>query len=136
MKQRKPWLVALLSLCTLFVYTIIWWYKVQKDVKEETNNGIMAVGHLCIMLVPVANIIYYIIWLCKIDKSLVFLGAPKGNRWYAYLFFSLIGMGAFIAFPMIQSKINKIGTVDIKEKTATQVRTDKYAKFLQTNTKK
>ena len=136
MKERKPWLVAVLGICTLFVYSIIWWYKTQRDVKEEAAAGIMGVGHLMIMLVPVVNIVYYIYWICTIDNRLTFLGATKGNRWFAYLLLSLIGMGAIFVFPMIQAKINTIGTVEVRVKTAADARTDKYAKYLNTNDKK
>ncbi len=135
MKQRKPWLIALLSLCTIFVYTVIWWYQVQKDIKEETNNGIMAIGHLMIMLVPGVNIVYYLIWICKVDSRLAFVGAPRGNRAFWYILLTLIGLAPFVVFPMIQSKINNIGLIEVREKTTAEARADKYAKYLTPNKK-
>jgi len=137
MKQREPWLVGLLGLVTIFVYSIIWWYRVQKEIKEETNNGIMAVGHLCIMLVPVVNIIYYIYWISTIDRNIAFLGAPKGNRAWAYILLSLIGLGPFIVFPMIQAKINSIGTVDVyAPEDSNSQRASKYSKYFNIDDRK
>lgn len=129
MTQRKPWLVGVLGLCTFFVYTIIWWYKVQKEIKTETNHGIMAVGHLCIMLVPLVNIIYYFYWVCTIDKSLVFLGSKSGNLAWAYVLLSLICLGPFVVFPMIQAKINSVGKVSAFSSVDKNDRTTKYSKY-------
>lgn len=129
MKQREPWLVGLLGLCTLFVYTIIWWYKVQKELKDETGYGIMAVGHLCIMLVPLVNIGYYFYWIVTVDNHIAFLGAPQGNRAWAYILLSLIGLGPFVVFPMIQAKINSIGMTTSSTPFEKTERTNKYSKY-------
>ncbi len=135
MKQRKAWLVGLLGICTLFVYSAIWWYKFQSDLKNETNRGYMPIGHLMIMLMPVVNIIYYFVWICQVDGKLVFLGAPKGNRAWLYVILSLIGLGFIVVFPMIQSKANNIGLIEIRNKTKEEVRTDKYAKYFNNDKK-
>ncbi len=132
MKQRKPWLVGVLGLVTLFIYSIIWWYKVQAEIKEETNRGIMAIGHIFIMLVPVVNIIYFFYWICTVDKNLIFLGAPGRNSTWAYLILSLLLLGPLVVFPMIQGKINSIGTPSTTTyKSTGAVRKDKYSRYFE-----
>ena len=81
MKERKIGMMLLLWFVTFGIYYIVWHYKFQKELREESGQGIMAIGHLMIFLVPVVNIIYYIYWLCVVDKRLVYIGAKKGNRW-------------------------------------------------------
>ena len=34
-KVRNPWLVVLWSLITIGIYHIVWWYKVNKEMKER-----------------------------------------------------------------------------------------------------
>ena len=95
----------------------------------------MPIGHLMIMLMPVVNIIYYFVWICQVDSKLTFLGAPKGNRAFLYVLLSLMGLGFIVVFPLIQSKANNIGLIEIRSKTKEEVRTDKYAKYFNSEKK-
>lgn len=108
MKEIKPIVVALLGVGTLFVYSIIWFYKVQKEIHDETGRGFMGVGHLCLMLVPLVNIVYFMIWVCQTEKNLIYLGATGRNNAGWYVVLSLLFLGAIVVFPMMQAKINSM----------------------------
>ncbi|MBR1925722.1 MAG: DUF4234 domain-containing protein [Clostridia bacterium] len=133
MKERKIGMMLLLWFVTFGIYYIVWHYKFQKELREESGQGIMAIGHLMIFLVPVVNIIYYIYWLCVVDKRLVYIGAKKGNRWWLYLLLSPIPYGSTFVPILIQNKANHLGTIDVgdsqKDKSDTELRVDKYAKY-------
>lgn len=108
MKEIKPITVALLGICTLFVYSAIWFYKLQKEIHDEAGRGFMGVGHLCIMLVPVVNIVYFMIWVVQTEKNLLYLGASGRNNAGWYVVLSLLFLGAIVVFPMMQAKVNSM----------------------------
>ncbi len=131
MKQRKVGLMVLWAIITLGVYYIVWNYKFQDEVREETGKGIMPWGHLLISLVPIANIVYFVYWLFAIDGRLAFMGAKKGNLGAVYLLLSITIVGYLFVPMILQNKANNLGTIDLpqKEKTQTELRVDKYAKY-------
>ena len=132
MKKRNPGIVLLLGFCTLFVYFFVWHFKFQDELREESGKGILPVGHLMILLLPVANIIYVVYWLCTVDGRLTLAGAPGKNRWYLMLLLGITVVGLFFVPSILQARANKIGTAEAKKelsKTATDLRTDKYAKY-------
>lgn len=131
MKQRKIAIMILLSFVTLGIYNIVWHYKFQQELREECGKGILASGHLLIVFVPLVNLVYYIYWHLVVDNRLVFIGAKKGNRWFLYLFLYLTVIGAFFVPAIIQAKANNLGIIDVdsKEKSQTELRVDKYAKY-------
>lgn len=131
MKQRSTGLMIVLSFVTLGIYNIIWHFKFQEDVREETGKGILPWGHILINLVPILNIIYQILWHATIDKKLEFMGARKGNRAALYIILLITVLGGFFVPSLIQSKANNLGEIELntKEKTETELRVDKYAKY-------
>ena len=133
MKERKIGMMFLFQFISLGIYGIIWHYKFQYELREECGQGIMAIGHLMIALVPILNIVYYVYWLCVVDKRLVYIGAKKGNRWWLYLLIAITVIGWFFLPMLIQHKANNLGTIDVgetkKEKSDTELRVDKYAKY-------
>lgn len=132
MKKRNPGIVLLLGFVTVFVYFFIWHFKFQDELREESGKGILPVGHLMILLLPVANIIYVVYWLCTVEGRLVFAGAPGKNRWYLMLFLGITVVGLFFVPSILQAKANKIGTAETLaelNKTKTDLRVDKYAKY-------
>ncbi len=131
MKQRKVGLMILWACLTLGIYYVVWNYKFQDEVREETGKGIMPWGHLLISLVPIANIVYFVYWLFAIDGRLAFMGAKKGNLGAVYLLLSITIVGYLFVPMILQNKANNLGTIDLpqKEKTQTELRVDKYAKY-------
>ncbi len=131
MKQRKVGLMILWAILTFGIYYIVWNYKFQGDVREETGKGIMPWGHLLIFLVPLVNIVYFVFWIFTIDSRLAFMGAKKGNLGVIYLLLSITIIGYLFVPAIIQSKANNLGTIEVsqKDKTQTELRVDKYAKY-------
>lgn len=131
MKQRKVGLMLLWAIITFGVYYVVWNYKFQNDVREETGKGIMPWGHILISLVPILNIVYWIGWIFTIDGKLAFMGANKGNLGIVYLLLSITIIGYLFVPMILQSKANNLGTIDLpqKDKTQTELRVDKYAKY-------
>ena len=131
MKQRNVGLMILLGFVTFGIYYVVWNYKFQADVREESGKGIMPWGHILISLVPLLNICYWLYWIFSIDKRLEFMGAKKGNLGIVYLLLSITIIGYLFVPPILQSKANNLGTIDLpqKDKTKTELRVDKYAKY-------
>ena len=131
MKQRKVGLMILWAILTFGIYYIVWNYKFQDEVREETGKGIMPWGHVLISLVPILNIVYWIMWLFTIDGKLAFMGARKGNLGAIYLLLSITIIGYLFVPAILQHKGNNLGTIDLpqKDKTQNELRVDKYAKY-------
>ncbi len=137
MKKRNPGIMLLLFVVTLGIYAIIWHFKFQDELREESGKGILPVGHIMLMLfVPVGGLIYYFVWLCKVEGRLVLAGAPGGNRWWIHVLLFLIVLGAIFSPLILQAKANKIGSYDAKaEQKVSSLATDKYAKYQQVKKK-
>ena len=131
MKQRKVGLMILWACLTFGIYYVVWNYKFQDEVREETGKGIMPWGHILISLVPLVNIVYWIMWIFTIDSRLTFMGAKKSSLGVVYLLLSITIIGYLFVPAMLQSKANNLGTIDLpqKDKTQTELRVDKYAKY-------
>lgn len=123
--------MILWAILTFGIYYIVWNYKFQDEVREETGKGIMPWGHVLISLVPILNIVYWIMWLFTIDGKLAFMGARKGNLGAVYLLLSITIIGYLFVPAILQHKGNNLGTIDLpqKDKTQNELRVDKYAKY-------
>ncbi len=123
--------MILWAILTFGIYYIVWNYKFQDEVREETGKGIMPWGHVLISLVPILNIVYWIMWLFTIDGKLAFMGARKGNLGAIYLLLSITIIGYLFVPAILQHKGNNLGTIDLpqKDKTQNELRVDKYAKY-------
>lgn len=130
MKQRNVGLMILWGFLSFGIYCIVWNYKFQDEVREETGKGIMPWGHVLISLVPLVNIYYWLYWIFTIDKRLEFMGAKKGNMGVVYLLLSITVIGYVFVPAILQNKANNLSTIDLpKDKTKTELRVDKYAKY-------
>ena len=130
MKQRNVGLMILWGFLSFGIYYIVWNYKFQNEVREETGKGIMPWGHILISLVPIVNICYWLYWIFTIDKRLEFMGARKGNLGVVYLLLSITIIGYLFVPAILQNKANNLSTIDLpKDKTKTELRVDKYAKY-------
>ena len=131
MKQRNVGLMILWGFLTFGIYDIVWNYKFQSEVREETGKGIMPWGHILISLVPLLNICYWLYWIFTIDKRLEFMGARKGNLGILYVLLSITIVGYVFVPAILQNKANNLSTIEVsqKDKTQTELRVDKYAKY-------
>lgn len=132
MKKRKVGLMLLLFVVTIGVYWVVWHFKFQNELREESGKGILPVGHIMLLLfLPLGGLIYYVVWLCTVEKNLVLAGAPGKNRWWLHIILFLLVIGVIVSPLVLQGKANKIGTADAKKESekASELRTNKYAKY-------
>ncbi len=132
MKKRKVGLMLLLFVVTIGVYWVVWHFKFQNELREESGKGILPVGHIMLLLfLPVGGLIYYVVWLCTVEKNLVLAGALGKNRWWLHIILFLLVIGVIVSPLVLQGKANKIGTVDARNESekVSELRTNKYAKY-------
>ena len=114
-KKRNPWGVFGLSLITLGIYLIFWWYYVNKEMVElgrakGTDELGDSPGTSVLALVPgfliiVPPLVSYYRGVQRMQAAARLTGAEPASGWIALIIFLLIG----IAFaPYLQSCLNKV----------------------------
>jgi hypothetical protein len=114
-KKRNPWGVLGLSLITLGIYLIFWWYFVNKEMVElgrakGTDELGDSPGKSVLALVPgfliiVPPLVSYYRGVQRMQAAARLTGAEPANGWIALIIFLLLG----IAFaPYLQSCLNKV----------------------------
>jgi hypothetical protein len=101
-KHRSPWAAALLPIITLGIYHLVWWYKINKELKEygeakgydlgqNPTNSVLALFPGGIIIVP-ALITYW-----RGTKRVMGAGRLAGqepiNGWIALLLYIFIAPG-------------------------------------------
>ena len=114
-KKRNPWGVLGLTLITLGIYLIFWWYYVNKEMVElgrakGTDELGDSPGTSVLALVPgfliiVPPLVSYYRGVQRMQAAARLTGAEPANGWIALIIFLLLG----IAFaPYLQSCLNKV----------------------------
>jgi hypothetical protein len=114
-KKRNPWGVFGLTLITLGIYLIFWWYYVNKEMVElgrarGTDELGDSPGKSVLALVPgflliVPPLVSYYRGVQRMQAAARLTGAEPVNGWIALILFVLIGL-AFA--PYLQSCLNKV----------------------------
>ena len=114
-KKRDPWGVLGLTLITLGIYLIFWWYYVNKELVElgrakGTNELGDSPGTSVLALVPgfliiVPPLVSYYRGVQRMQAAARLTGAEPANGWIALILFLLLGL-AFA--PYLQSCMNKV----------------------------
>ena len=114
-KKRDPWGVLGLTLITLGIYLIFWWYYVNKEMVElgrakGTNELGDSPGTSVLALVPgfliiVPPLVSYYRGTQRMQAAARLTGAEPANGWIALVLFLLLGL-AFA--PYLQSCLNKV----------------------------
>jgi hypothetical protein len=114
-KKRNPWGVFGLSIITIGIYVIFWWYFVNKEmVKLGRARGTTELGHSpgmsalalfpgALLIVP--PLVSYYRGVQRMQAAARITGAEGANGWIALILFLLLS----IAFPpYLQSCLNKV----------------------------
>ena len=114
-KVRNPWGVLGLSIITIGIYTIFWYYYINREFRDfgaamgdqelaESNptNSVLAITLGAIIIVPA--IISFINTIKRAQRVQELAGVEKVNGWIVLILYLIIG---FAVPPYIQSTLNK-----------------------------
>jgi Domain of unknown function (DUF4234) len=106
-KVRNPWAVALLPIITLGIYHLVWWYKINKELKEygeakgydlgqNPTNSVLALFPGGIIVIPA--LITYWRGTKRVMGASSLSGKEPVNGWIALLLYIFIspGMWAYL----------------------------------------
>ena len=113
-KIRSPWAVALLSIFTLGIYIIFWWYYVNRELRDygeakgadlgqnPTNSALAVFPGLLIVIPPLVSF-----WngFKRVQAAAGLAGTEAPNGWIALILYLLISP-AFFAY--VQDSLNKV----------------------------
>ena len=113
-KVRSPWAAALLPLITLGIYHLVWWYKINKELKEygeakghdlgqNPTNSVLALFPGGIIIIPA--LITYWRGTKRIMGAARLAGKEPVNGWISILLYLIIAP-AFWAY--LQVSLNHI----------------------------
>jgi hypothetical protein len=113
-KHRSPWAAALLPIITLGIYHLVWWYKINKELKEygeakghdlgqNPTNSVLALFPGGIIIIPA--LITYWRGTKRIMGAAQLAGKEPVNGWISLILYILIAP-AFWAY--LQVSLNHI----------------------------
>jgi len=113
-KVRSLWAVALLPIITLGVYHIVWWYKINKELKEygeakgfdlgkNPTNSWLALFPGGLIIVPA--IITYINGTKRVQGAAKISGKDPVNGWLVLVLYLVLSIGMWA---YLQSSLNAI----------------------------
>jgi hypothetical protein len=113
-KVRNPWAVALLPIITLGIYHLVWWYRInrelrdygyakEQDLGQNPTNSLLALFPGGIIVVPA--LISYWNGFKRVQKAQELTGTERANGWIALILYLLLAP-AFWAY--IQVSLNEI----------------------------
>ena len=115
-KVRNPWGVLGLSIITLGIYTIVWYYKVNKEFKEygaaqgdqeladsNPTSSVLAVTLGALIIVPALISFYNTVKRAQRVQQLG--GVEPLNGWIVLILFLVISPAVY---PYMQSELNKL----------------------------
>jgi hypothetical protein len=113
-KVRSPWAVALLPIITLGIYHFVWWYKVNKELKElgdakgydlgqNPTNSLLALVPGFLIIVP--PLVSYWRGTKRIMGAAKIAGKEPVNGWISIILYLLLSP-AFFAY--LQVSLNHV----------------------------
>jgi Domain of unknown function (DUF4234) len=117
-KVRNPWAVALLPIATLGIYHLVWWYRInrelrdygyakEQDLGQNPTNSLLALFPGGIVIVPA--LITYWNGFKRVQSASGLAGSERANGWIALILYLLLAP-AFWAY--IQVSLNEIWEQD------------------------
>jgi hypothetical protein len=113
-KVRSLWAVALLPIITLGIYGLVWWYKVNKEMKEFGDarghdlgqnpvNSLLALFPGFLIIVP--PLVSFWRGTQRVQETSKVAGKDPLNGWIALILYLLLG----IVFPAyLQNSLNQV----------------------------
>ncbi len=113
-KIRNPWAVALLPIITLGIYALVWWYKINKELKEfgeakgqdlgqNPTNSVLALFPGGIIVIPA--LVTFWRGTKRVQAAAGLAGKEPVNGWIALLLYLIISP-AFWAY--LQVSLNQV----------------------------
>ena len=98
-KVRNPWAVALLPFVTLGIYHLVWWYRINRELRDygyakEQNlgqnptNSLLALFPGAIVIVPA--LITYWNGFKRVQTASALAGRERANGWIALILYVLL----------------------------------------------
>jgi NADH:ubiquinone oxidoreductase subunit 5 (subunit L)/multisubunit Na+/H+ antiporter MnhA subunit len=116
-KRRNPWGVFGLSLITLFVYSFVWWYKINNELRNYGIENSPAKATLALMpgaiLLGIPPLVSYYNTADRIQKAQVKSGAEERiTPVLALLLYLVVSIFAVVYY---QSQLNKVWDAEVKK---------------------
>jgi hypothetical protein len=113
-KIRSPWAVALLPIITLGIYHLVWWYKINKEMKaygeakgfdlgQNPTNSVLALFPGGLIIVPA--LMTYWRGTKRVQGTAKVAGKEPVNGWLVLVLYLIISIGMFA---YLQSSLNKV----------------------------
>jgi hypothetical protein len=106
-KVRNPWAVALLPIVTLGIYHLVWWYKINKELKaygeakgydlgQNPTNSVLALFPGALIIVPA--LVTYWRGTQRVQGASKIAGREPVSGWIALILYLLLspGMWAYL----------------------------------------
>ncbi len=117
-KVRNPWAVALLPIVTLGIYHLVWWYRINRELRDygyakEQNlgqnptNSVLALFPGGIVIVPA--LITYWRGFKRVQTASALAGRERANGWIGLILYLLL---PFALWAYIQVSLNEIWEQD------------------------
>ena len=117
-KVRSPWAAALLPIVTLGIYHLVWWYRINRELRDygyakEQNlgqnptNSVLALFPGGIVIVPA--LITYWRGFRRVQAASGLAGREQANGWIALILYLLL---PFALWAYIQVSLNEIWEQD------------------------
>jgi hypothetical protein len=104
-KIRSPWIVLLLSIVTLGIYSLYWQYSMFKEMKEYSGQGIG--GVLGLVLAILLSIVNIFVMPSEIGNLYAAEGKPKPVQGITGFWILLPLIGGFVWLFKVQGHLNK-----------------------------
>jgi hypothetical protein len=98
-KRRSPWAAALLPFATLGIYHLVWWYRVNRELRDygqakgvdlgqSPTNSLLALFPGCFLLVP--PLVSYWRGFRRVQAASETAGVEPVNGWLGLVFYFLL----------------------------------------------
>lgn len=108
MKQRSVGLCVVLSIITCGIYGLYWYYCLNEEINEVTEQPGTSGGMVILLTIITCNI-YGIYWNYKmgekLDAARANQGVPSGSLAILYLVLSIFGL-SIVSWALMQNEIN------------------------------